>query len=83
MTKEYIGSLGNRHNLTKYTLSNGVEVILNEQEEEELFEELELNSKYISDLENKVEVLETKLEKYQEIVKTFKSFQKQLEKVKC
>jgi len=83
MIKEYIGSLGNRHNLTKYTLANDVEVILNEQEEEELFDELEVNSKYIRDLENKVETLETRLEKYQEIVKTFKSFQEQLDKVKC
>ena len=41
MIKEYIGSVetefGLRHNLTKYILRNGVEVILNEDEMEELF----------------------------------------------
>ena len=37
MTKEYIGSIDTRHSLTKYTLSNGVEIILNEQELEELY----------------------------------------------
>ena len=41
MIKEYLASVetefGLRHNLTKYTLSNNVEVILNEEEMEELF----------------------------------------------
>ena len=41
MIKEYVGSFetefGLRHNLTKYTLSNGIEIILNEEEIEELF----------------------------------------------
>lgn len=113
MIKEYIGSLGNRHNLTKYTLTSGVEVILNEQEEEELFsgsifredtieglnekiQDLELDLNDYSELKderdeyeegyyhykNRVEVLETKLEKYQDIVKTFKEFQEKLSKVK-
>ena len=41
MIKEYIGSVeteyGLRHGLTKYTLLNGVDVILNEDEMAELF----------------------------------------------
>ena len=37
MQKEYIGSIDTRHNLTKYTLSNNVEVILNVEEMEEFF----------------------------------------------
>ena len=36
--KEYIGSLGARHGLTKYILRNGVEAILSEDELLELFE---------------------------------------------
>lgn len=48
MQKEYVGSVetefGLRHNLTKYTLRNGVEVILNEDEMEELFKGSKLGS---------------------------------------
>ena len=46
--KEYIGSFeteyGLRHNLTKYTLRNNVEVILNEDELEEFFKESKLGN---------------------------------------
>ena len=48
MQKEYIGSLetkiGLRHNLTKYTLRSGVEVILSDEELEELFKGSKLGS---------------------------------------
>ena len=37
MIKEYVGSFETKHNCTKYTLSNGIEIILNEEEIEELF----------------------------------------------
>ena len=37
MQKEYIGSVDTRHNLTKYTLSNNVDIILNVEEMEEFF----------------------------------------------
>ena len=37
MIKEYVGSVETRHNLTKYILSNDVEIILNVEEMEELF----------------------------------------------
>ena len=37
MQKEYIGSIDTRHNLTKYTLSNNVDIILNVEEMEEVF----------------------------------------------
>jgi exonuclease VII small subunit len=120
MIKEYIGSIGNRHNLTRYTLSNGVEVVLNEQEEQELFENSQVSSDKIEELEEHIEflneeikgkrdfeekvedlegivsnlekdiislrnqnkVLETKLEKYKETIKSFKAFQEQLSKLK-
>ena len=42
MIKEYVGSFGFRHGLTKYTLSNGVDVILNEDEIKELFKNSKL-----------------------------------------
>ena len=38
MTKEYVASLNSRHQLTKYTLRNGVEIVLNDDELQELFE---------------------------------------------
>lgn len=44
MTKEYIGSLDTRHNLTKYILNNGIDIILNEDEIEELFKSSKLGN---------------------------------------
>lgn len=48
MQKEYLASLdtkyGLRHNLTKYTLRNGVEIVLNDDEMEELFKGSKLGS---------------------------------------
>ena len=56
MIKEYIGSEGTRHNLTKYTLSNSVKVILNDEELEELFYNTDLY------LDMRAEVLELEAE---------------------
>lgn len=85
MIKEYIGSLetefGLRHNLTKYTLSNRVEVILNDDELYELFKgspQME-NITYIK-AEN--EKLETQKEFYRGLILDFKSVLNQMEKVK-
>ncbi len=42
MIKEYVGSLGSRHGLTKYILSSGLEIILNVEEMEEFFRDSKL-----------------------------------------
>ena len=44
MIAEYMASLGSRHGLTKYTLPNGVEITLNDDELQELFEGSKLGS---------------------------------------
>jgi len=113
MVKEYIGSVGTRHNLTKYTLSNNVEVNLNDEEVEELIydtdvyinmlaqiehleadneafeveidelrDSLENESYANKSLRDEVEALETRLDNYKEIIRTYKDFQHKLSKVK-
>lgn len=81
MTKEYLGSVGNRHNLTRYVLANRTEVILNEDELEELF----LGSSFYEDnkdLETKNEKLEYQNEHYKSIIKDFNSLLDEMRKVK-
>ena len=85
MIKEYIGSFetefGLRHNLTKYILSNDIEVILNEGEIEELFK----NSKLGGDIEIlKAENMKLahQKENYRGLILDFKSVLSQMEKVK-
>ena len=56
MQKEYIGTVGNRHELTKYTLSNNTEITLNDEEIEELFYNTDLY------LDIKAELLELEAE---------------------
>ena len=51
MIKEYLGTINNRHELTKYTLSNNTEVTLTTEEIEELFYNIDL------DLDMKAEVI--------------------------
>mgnify|MGYP003412521388 CR=1 FL=1 len=70
MTKEYIGSLDSRHSLTKYTLSNGVEVILNEDEMEELFKGSKLG-KEIESLRAENQKLEYQRHYYKSLIKNF------------
>ena len=76
MIKEYIGSVetefGLRHNLTKYTLSNGIEIILNDDELQELFEGSKLSSE--------IEILRAENQKvtyqrdyYKGLIRTFTS----------
>lgn len=76
MTKEYIGSLeteyGLRHHLTKYTLSNNVEIVLSDDELEELFKG--------SKLGNEIEILQSENMKldyqrgyYKGLIKNFNS----------
>ena len=81
MTTEYIGSLGARHNLTKYTLRNGVEVILNDDELQELFEGSKLGNE-IKILESETMKLNYQKEHYKGLILDFKSVLSQMEKVK-
>lgn len=85
MIKEYIGSLetefGLRHNLTKYTLSNDVEIILNVEEMEELFEGSKLGSEIVSLKAENQKVIYQK-EHYKGLILDFKSVLNQMEKVR-
>ena len=85
MIKEYVGSFeteyGLRHNLTKYTLSNGVEVILNEDEMAELFNSSKLRGEIeIFRAEN--QKLEHQKEYYRGLILDFKSVMNLMEKIK-
>ena len=85
MIKEYIGSVeteyGLRHNLTKYTLSNNVEVILNEDEMAEFFNSSKLRSE-IEILQSENMKLAHQKENYRGLILDFKSVLSQMEKVK-
>lgn len=85
MIKEYIGSLetefGLRHNLTKYTLRNNVEVILNEVEIEELFKGSKLGSE-IEILQSENMKLAHQKENYRGLIRTFNSVLVEMEKVR-
>ena len=81
MQKEYIGSLGNRHNLTKYTLSNGAEVILNEEELEELYNKSPLTEN-VQSLESQLLKSETQREHYRSIILDFNSVLNEIQKVR-
>ena len=85
MIKEYVASVetefGLRHNLTKYILRNGVEVILSDDEIEEFFK----NSKLGRELENlraENQKLESQKEYYKGLIRNFKSIMNLMEKVK-
>jgi len=81
MTKEYIGTKDGRHNLTKYTLTSGVEVELSDEEILELSTETDTYEdlrQELSDKNDEVLVLETKLEHYKETLRAFKFFQESL-----
>ena len=85
MTKEYIGSVetefGLRHNLTKYILRNGVEVILNDDEMEELFKYSKLGRE-LENLRAENQKLESQKEYYRGLILDFKSVMNLMEKVK-
>lgn len=81
MTKEYIGSLGTRHNLTKYVLSTGVEVVLSDAELQELFEGSKLGNE-IKILESENMKLDYQKEHYRNLIKNFNSVLVEMEKVK-
>jgi hypothetical protein len=70
MTKEYLASVETRHNLTKYTLRNGIEIILNEEELAELFKGSKLG-KEIESLKAENQKLEYQKEYYKSLIKNF------------
>ena len=79
--KEYIGSLETRHNLTKYTLSNGVEVVLSDGELQELFDGSKLGNE-IKILESENMKLQHQKEHYRDLILDFKSVLNEMEKVR-
>ena len=85
MIKEYVGivetEFGLRHNLTKYTLSNGVEVILSDDEMGELFKGSKLGGD-IEILKAENMKLAHQKENYRGLILDFKSVLSQMEKVK-
>ena len=81
MIKEYLGSFEFRHQLTKYTLSNGVEIILNEEEMEELLKGSKLGGD-IEILKAENMKLAHQKENYRGLILDFKSVLSQMEKVK-
>ena len=70
MITEYLGSFEFRHSLTKYTLSTGVEVILNEDEMEELFKDSKLG-KEIESLKAENQKLEYQRDYYKSLIRNF------------
>ena len=70
MIMEYMASLGSRHGLTKYTLSSGIEIVLNENELEELFKGSKLG-KEIESLRAEIQKLEHQKEYYKGLIKNF------------
>jgi hypothetical protein len=85
MQKEYLASVetefGLRHNLTKYTLSNNVEVVLSDDEMEELFKGSKLGSE-IEILQSENMKLAHQKENYRGLILDFKSVLSQMEKVR-
>ena len=70
MIKEYVGSFETKHNCTKYTLSNGIEIILNEGEIEELFKGSKLGNE-IESLRAENQKLEYQRDYYKSLIRNF------------
>ena len=85
MIKEYVGSFetefGLRHNLTKYILRNGVEVILSDEEMEEFFKNSKLGRE-IESLKAENQKLKSQKEHYKGLILDFKSVMNLMEKIK-
>ena len=81
MIAEYMGSVETRHNLTKYTLSNGVEVVLSDGELQELFDGSKLGNE-IKILESENMKLQHQKEHYRDLILDFKSVLNEMEKVR-
>ena len=81
MIKEYVGSFEFRHGLTKYTLSNGVEIVLNDDEMAELFNSSKLRGE-IESLRAGNQKLEHQKEYYKGLILDFKLVMNLMEKIK-
>ena len=83
--KEYIGSVeteyGLRYNLTKYTLRNGVEIVLSGDELQELFEGSKLGNE-IKILESENMKLNYQKEHYKGLIKNFNSVLVEMKEIK-
>ena len=80
MQKEYIGSVETRHNLTKYTLRNGIEVILNDEELEEIFKGSKLGNE-IESLRAENQKVTYQRDYYKGLIRTFTSTLNEMKKV--
>ena len=85
MIKEYVGSFeteyGLRHNLTKYTLRNGVEIVLNDDEMEELFKGSKLGSE-IEILQSENMKLAHQKENYKSLIRNFSNILTEMRGIK-
>ena len=72
MQKEYVASLNSRHNLTKYILTNDVEVILSDDEMEELFKGSKLGNE-IESLRAENQKVTYQRDYYKGLIRTFTS----------
>ena len=83
--KEYIGSFetefGLRHNLTKYTLRNAVEIVLNDDEMEELFKGSKLGSE-IEILQSENMKLAHQKENYKSLIRNFSNILTEMRGIK-
>ena len=81
MTTEYVGSFEFRHGLTKYTLRNGVEIVLNDDELQEIFEGSKLGGK-IKILESENMKLDHQKEYYQGLIRNFSNILTEMRGIK-
>ena len=85
MTEEYVGSFetefGLRHNLTKYTLRNGVEIVLNDDEMEELFKGSKLGGE-IEILQSENMKLAHQKENYKSLIRNFSNILTEMRGIK-
>ena len=80
MIKEYVGSVETRHNLTKYILSNDVEIILNVEEMEELFNGSKLGNE-IESLRAENQKVTYQRDYYKGLIKSLNSILAEMKKV--
>ena len=85
MTTEYMASVetefGLRHNLTKYILRNGVEIVLNDDEMEELFKGSKLGSE-IEILQSENMKLAHQKENYKSLIRNFSNILTEMRGIK-
>ncbi len=80
MIKEYVGSFEFRHGLTKYTLSSGIEIVLNDDELKELVKGSKLGSD-IEILQSENMKLAHQKENYKSLIKNFNNILAEMEGV--